>query len=175
MADKAQKIGLGGGCHWCTEAVSQSLLGVSKVQSGWIASTGLHSGESEGVLVHFDPDQITLETLIEIHLLTHASGSDHSMRDKYRSAIYTFSDVQALKARLILQTLARRHSQTIITQVLPFNAFRAVTDAYKNYYFSAPERPFCVNMIEPKLKKLVATHREHVDVTALTAPKRTPE
>ena len=33
------KIGFGGGCHWCTEAVFQSLKGVAKVQQGWIAST----------------------------------------------------------------------------------------------------------------------------------------
>ncbi len=163
MADMMEKVGLGGGCHWCTEAVFQSLRGVSEVHSGWITSEGENSAESEGVLVHFDPQQIPLETLIEIHLLTHASASDHSMRHKYRSAVYVFSDGQALRAATLLETLAERHGQTIITQALKFSGFRAVSDAYKNYYFTAPERPFCVNMIEPKLKKLIATHREHVD------------
>tara|TARA_B100000795_G_scaffold173674_1_gene130984 strand:- start:4871 stop:5212 length:342 start_codon:yes stop_codon:yes gene_type:complete len=32
------KIGLGGGCHWCTEAVFMSLKGVRSVRQGWIAS-----------------------------------------------------------------------------------------------------------------------------------------
>ena len=167
MADSAEKIGLGGGCHWCTEAVFQSLRGVAKVESGWITSEGAHSTESEGVTVHFDADQIGLDTLLEIHILTHASASDHSMRNKYRSAIYTFSDQQTEDARTILQTLATRHNAPLITQILPFATFRAVTDAYKNYYYTAPDRPFCVNIIEPKLKKLIKTHRDHIDETRL--------
>ncbi len=85
-----EKIGFGGGCHWCTEAVFQSLKGVEKVEQGWIASEGEASTLSEAVIVHFDTSQISLVLLIEIHLLTHESTSEHSMRKKYRSAIYYF-------------------------------------------------------------------------------------
>ena len=38
MIEKKSKIGFGGGCHWCTEAFFQALLGVEKVEQGWIAS-----------------------------------------------------------------------------------------------------------------------------------------
>ncbi len=31
------KIALGGGCHWCTEAVFQSLKGVKLVEQGYVA------------------------------------------------------------------------------------------------------------------------------------------
>lgn len=167
MTVELGKIGLGGGCHWCTEAVFQSLRGVHEVRSGWISSEGENSTESEGVLVHFDPEQINSGTLIEIHLLTHASTSNHSMRRKYRSAVYVFSERQAEHARSILQALTKRHGKPHITQVLRFTAFRSVSEAYKNYYYTAPDRPFCVNMIEPKLKKLVATHGEYFAKTHL--------
>ena len=88
MTTAPSKIGLGGGCHWCTEGVFESLLGVSKVNQGWIASSGENSDFSEAIEVYFDPVIISLSDLIEIHLYTHASRSNHSMRSKSRSASY---------------------------------------------------------------------------------------
>ena len=60
------KIALGGGCHWCTEAVFQSLIGVHKVEQGFVASTDENTSFSEAVIVHFSPEAISLQTLIEI-------------------------------------------------------------------------------------------------------------
>ena len=87
---KLTKIAFGGGCHWCTEAVFQSLLGVSKVEQGFVASTGQHNSFSEAVIVHFNVEDITLKTLTEIHLNTHKRTSNHSMRTKYRSGCIRF-------------------------------------------------------------------------------------
>ena len=89
------KIGFGGGCHWCTEGVFQSLIGVNHVDQGWISSEVPNDNYSEGVIVNFDPQVISLHVLVEIHLLTHSSTSNHSMRDKYRSAVYTYDQSQA--------------------------------------------------------------------------------
>ena len=83
-----QKIALGGGCHWCTEAVFQSLIGVERVEQGYVASTGNNNSFSEAVIVHFNTERISLKTLIEIHLHTHKSTSNHSLRERYRSAVY---------------------------------------------------------------------------------------
>jgi len=49
-----KKIGFGGGCHWCTEAVFQSLRGVLFVEQGYIASTEPNSSFSEAVIVSYD-------------------------------------------------------------------------------------------------------------------------
>ena len=77
MTVAPNKIGLGDGCHWCTEGVFESLLGVACVNQGWIASNGKNSDYSEAVEVYFDPTVISLSELIEIHLHTHASRSNH--------------------------------------------------------------------------------------------------
>ncbi|WP_340676512.1 peptide-methionine (S)-S-oxide reductase [Paraglaciecola sp.] len=83
------KIGLGGSCHWCTEGVFKSLIGITQVNQGWIASIDQNSAYSEAIEVYFDSAVISLADVIEIHIHTHASTKNHSMRQKYRSASYT--------------------------------------------------------------------------------------
>ncbi len=84
-----KKIAFGGGCHWCTEAVFQSLKGVERVEQGFVASEADNETFSEAVIVSFLPDEIALKDLVLIHLFTHESTVDHSFRNRYRSAIYT--------------------------------------------------------------------------------------
>lgn len=49
-----EKIGIGGSCHWCTEAIFQSLIGVEEVLQGWIHSDGEATTFSEAVVITFD-------------------------------------------------------------------------------------------------------------------------
>ncbi|PKA98905.1 peptide-methionine (S)-S-oxide reductase [Flavobacteriaceae bacterium MAR_2009_75] len=148
------KIAMGGGCHWCTEAVFQELNGVQKVEQGFVASNGKISSFSEAVIVHFDSDVISLSDLIEIHLHTHRSTSNHSMRDKYRSAIYTFNFEQHRKAEKVVKRLQSKFHLPLVTKVLPFARFKPSADQFKNYYSKNPEKPFCKRYIDPKLELL---------------------
>lgn len=149
-----KKIGLGGGCHWCTEAVFQSTAGVEKVEQGYIASEGDASEFSEAVIVHYPSKKAFLEQLIRIHLHTHNATSNHSFRRKYRSAIYCFSTEDAAEAKRILEKLQEEFSEAIVTQVLPFRSFKASREDIQNYYKKHPEAPFCKRYIEPKLEVL---------------------
>lgn len=158
-----KKIGLGGGCHWCTEAVFQSLKGVVKVEQGWIASEGEASTLSEAVIVNFNPSQISLEVLIEIHLHTHKSTSEHSMRMKYRSAIYYFDEEQQLKVAQFLNGFQDKFDNQLVTQVLPYLTFKPSGADIENYYFKNPKKPFCASFIDPKLKFLLSTFSIYTD------------
>jgi peptide-methionine (S)-S-oxide reductase len=145
------KIAFGGGCHWCTEAVFQSLIGVEKVDQGWVASIAKNNTFSEAVIVCFHSSKIDLETLIKIHLLTHKSTSNHSMRNKYRSAIYYYADSQKQECQKIIGNLQANCVKKIITQIIPFHQFKPSSIKFQNYYQSNPEKPFCKNYIDPKL------------------------
>jgi peptide-methionine (S)-S-oxide reductase len=149
-----QKIGFGGSCHWCTEAIFLSFTGVVKVDQGWIASTGEATAFLEAVIVEFDPSIISLQTLIEIHLHSHSCTANHAMRSKYRSAVYTFDETQAIEVTKILSRLQTDFNEAIITQVLPFESFRLNEINYLNYYYSNPQKPFCENVVSPKLQSL---------------------
>ena len=74
------KAGFGGGCHWCTEGVFQSLRGVTQVDQGFVQSDAPADTWAEGVIVTFDSTVIQLETLSEVHLRTHSATRARSRR-----------------------------------------------------------------------------------------------
>lgn len=154
MNRKIKKMAFGGGCHWCTEAVFQQITGVIQVEQGYVAATGKYADYSEAVIVHWDADKISLETLVEIHLYTHQSTSNHSMRGKYRSAIYYFADQDKIKALESIKKLKIDFDKEIITKVLPFASFKSSREEIQNYYLKGPDKPFCRNFINPKLELL---------------------
>lgn len=160
---KEVQIGLGGGCHWCTEAVFQRLKGVSKVEQGWIASMDEHEDYSEAILVHYDPTLIATTTLVEIHLLTHASTSSHSMRKKYRSAIYCVDSQETSKLENLLEEKKKSNKLDYVTQVLVLKSFRLNEEKFLNYYQKRPDAPFCQTYISPKLTLLRKQFSEHIN------------
>ena len=148
------KLGFGGGCHWCTEAVFQALHGVEKVEQGWIASDVPFDNFSEGVVVDFDSSIISSDVLIEVHLLTHSSANEHSMRDKYRSAIYYFDQKDSPVLQESLARLSIENQSRYITKILPFRKFRLNAENQLNYYSKNKTAPFCQVYISPKLAVL---------------------
>jgi peptide-methionine (S)-S-oxide reductase len=127
---------------------------VNEVKQGWIASEGADEAFSEGVIVRHDPLEIRLIDLIEVHLHTHRSQSNHSMRDRYRSAIYYMDEAQVPEIEKGLASLGRSFAGPLITRVLPFRAFKPSREEITNYYLKNQEKPFCETYIEPMLRLL---------------------
>lgn len=152
--ENLERMGFGGSCHWCTEAIFQSVHGVERVEQGWISPVG---GEefSEGVIVHFDPALVTMEILVAVHLHSHSSTSRHSMREKYRSAIYVCSELQGDGVMKAMMGLKHEFDAPLITEILGLGKFSLNSATFLNYYATDPDRPFCRSYIEPKLKLLL--------------------
>jgi peptide-methionine (S)-S-oxide reductase len=157
-----RKIGFGGGCHWCTEAVFMALIGVAKVEQGFIAPEGGIDNLSEAVIVHYNAEVIELKDLVAIHLDTHQSTQIHSMRHKYRSAVYYFMKEDEEFLQLIMTEFQKELSIPIITSILPFGQFKSSEEKFHNYYFSDIEKPFCKTHISPKIQLLKEKYRKHV-------------
>jgi len=133
-----------------------------KVEQGFIASKAPYDSFSEAVIVHYDPSVIPLEILTEIHLRTHASTAQHSMRGKYRSAVYVqdANEINAVKDSL--QKLSAEFSKPLVTLALELRIFKASDEQFQNYYKKGPERPFCETYIDPKLSLLRREFSEHL-------------
>ncbi len=156
------QIALGGGCHWCTEALFQPLRGVADVEQGFAASEAPFDAWSEAVRVTYEPAVIGLRDLVEIHLRTHASTSNHSMRRKYRSALYTVRPEDDDAAHAALADAAESLAGDVVTRVLPLAGFKASDQRFHDYYRTDPERPFCRAYIDPKLALLRERFGAHV-------------
>ncbi len=162
MRQTMAKVGFGGGCHWCTEAVFSHLKGVQKVLQGWISSSHPDAiTYSEAVIVKYDPAIIPLDVLIEIHLMTHSASSNHSMRSKYRSAIYTFSSRMQSECESILQQKATLFDKPPVTKVYPFKRFKLNKEEYLDYYQKNREGAFCQRYITPKLHLLLEKYADY--------------
>ncbi|TVZ14672.1 peptide-methionine (S)-S-oxide reductase [Maribacter sp. MAR_2009_72] len=165
--DDLDTIGFGGGCHWCTEAVFMALKGVVKVEQGFIAPLKNMGSFSEAVIVHYSPEIIDLKDLVAIHLDTHRSTKNHSMRNKYRSAIYYFEKNDKPVLLKIMSELQQDFNAPIITDILSFGTFNSSEEQFQNYYFSDIDKPFCKTHIAPKINLLKEKYVQHVSTKVI--------
>ncbi|MGX1929306.1 peptide-methionine (S)-S-oxide reductase [Flagellimonas sp. 2504JD4-2] len=165
------KVALGGGCHWCTEAVFLSLKGVVKVEQGFVSPKEDENAFSEAVVVSYDSALISMKDLITVHLHTHKSTSAHSFRNKYRSAVYVFSEEDFDRASNILKLLNSDFDQELITSVHYFNQFKPSEEQFHNYYYANPEKPFCETYISPKLQTILNKFGDLADEEKINASR----
>ncbi len=164
-----ETIYLGAGCFWCVEAVFQRLQGVVSVASGYMGGhiknpayrevcTGM-TGHAEVIEVVFDPNVISLSTLLQVFWTTHdpttlnRQGADRGTQ--YRSGIFYTTENQkdiAIESRdNIASTL---WEDPIVTEISKSGAFYKAEDTHQNYYESNTEQSYCTFVISPKINKL---------------------
>ncbi|PSW16904.1 peptide methionine sulfoxide reductase [Photobacterium sanctipauli] len=160
--DQVEQVGFSGGCYWCIEAVFQSLVGVNTVRQGWIKPINGRTF-TEGVLIDFQPETISLEVLIAVHLHTHNCTSRHALRYRYPSGIYVTSELQRLNAKQALVMNQADFDDELLTRVYDLGSFKLSDESMWNYYYANPNKPFCQTKIKPKLKALLDQFSDHVD------------
>ncbi|MCC6252423.1 MAG: peptide-methionine (S)-S-oxide reductase MsrA [Bacteroidia bacterium] len=164
-----EKITLGGGCFWCTEAVFQNLKGVVKVESGY---SGGHTknpsyrevcngttGHAEVIQITFDNKVISEDEILKLFFAIHdptslnRQGAD--VGTQYRSVIFYHNSVQQQKAKQIINDLNNSlvYKSKIVTELSPFTVFYKAEDYHQNYYNNNKEAPYCKMVIVPKLEK----------------------
>lgn len=164
----AERITLGAGCFWCTEAVFEQLPGVLSVTSGYMGGSVedptyeqiCHgdTGHAEVAQVVYDPKIVSLEALLETFWETHdpttlnRQGADAGTQ--YRSAIFHHSDAQRVVAEASRAAAAKAFPRPIVTEITPASTFYPAEDHHQDYYRLNKDRnPYCRAVIAPKLRK----------------------
>ena len=174
VKNQYEKATFGGGCFWCTEAIFDQLKGVLKVESGYSGGKNINptyrevcsgsTGHAEVVQVTYDPELISYDDLLRIHLSTHnpttlnQQGADWGTQ--YRSVIFANDQKQIETAGKIIQEMKPTFEKEIITEVKPLQAFYKAEEHHQNYYSSNPEKAYCTAVINPKLEKFRQLFKE---------------
>ena len=161
------KATFGGGCFWCTEAVFQRIKGVKDVVSGYSGGTVVdptyhqvctgQTGHAEVIEVDYDPNVVSFEEIIRVHLGTHnpttlnQQGADRGTQ--YRSVIFYRTDEEKAVAEKLIAEAESAYGQKVVTQVVPFEKFYAAEREHQNYYNRNSGKPYCFTVIDPKLAK----------------------
>jgi peptide-methionine (S)-S-oxide reductase len=169
MENTLQSAIFGGGCFWCTEAVFESLRGVTKVRPGYAggekpnptyeAVCSGNTGHAEVIKVDFDPSIISYEDLLTVFFAAHdpttLNRQGNDVGTQYRSIILTTSEEQKHQALDFIKKLnANPNEKPAVTEVIPLEEFFEA-EAYHHHYFeSHPDQAYCQFVINPKLEKV---------------------
>jgi peptide-methionine (S)-S-oxide reductase len=152
-----QQAIFGMGCFWGAEKKFWQLPGVYSTAVGYAAGytpnptyrevcSGM-TGHNEVVLVVFDPQKISYDTLLktfwENHDPTQGMRQGNDVGTQYRSGIYTFDDQQRDAAErskeVFQQQLTKRGYGTITTEILPAPEFYYAEDYHQQYLSKNPD------------------------------------
>ena len=173
-----QKATFANGCFWCTEAIFKRIKGVDSVQSGYSGgdmdnpsyedvSSG-STGHAECLQIEFDPEVVSYENLLDIFFGTHDPTTPNRQGDdvgtQYRSAIFYHDDEQKEAAEKKKEELDKSgtYDDPIITQIVPFTEFYPAEEHHKDYYDSNRSAPYCMFVIDPKVRKLLEHFKDTV-------------
>lgn len=162
---------LAGGCFWGVDAVFKHVKGVTSVVSGYsggsrstadyeTVSTGT-TGHAESVQITFDPAQISYAGLLRIYFSvatdpTQLNRQGPDTGTQYRGVIFYANQEQKNIAQAYVDQLdrAKVFRGTIVTQIVPLQAFYPAEGYHQNYLALHPMQPYIVYNDLPKLHAL---------------------
>ncbi len=160
---------LAGGCFWCTEAVFNDVIGVTKVESGYIggnvpnptykAVCGGGTGHAEAIRLTYDSDVITYDEILDLFFATHdptqLNRQGNDVGTQYRSAIFPLSPEQEAAVPRAIERARADWPAPIVTSIEPVSDWYPAEDYHQDYWAGEGQRnPYCLAIIPPKLKKL---------------------
>lgn len=173
-----------GGCFWCTEAVFNDVVGVTKVESGYTGGDvanptykqvcGGDTGHAEAIRVTFDPDAISYDELLDIFFATHdptqLNRQGNDVGTQYRSAIFPQDEDQERKARAGIDRANVDQGGRVVTTIEPNGPWYPAEDYHQQYWEGEGQRnPYCLAVIPPKLQKLRKSFQARVKSAGATA------
>jgi peptide methionine sulfoxide reductase msrA/msrB len=146
------EIWLAGGCFWGVEAYMARIYGVYDVTSGYANGSFDNptyrevingAGHAETVHVRYDPERVSLETLLDLFfevvdpVSVNQQGNDRGIQ--YRSGIYYENEEDLLVINEVIDELAGQYSKDIAVEVLPLDGYFLAEEYHQDYLEKNPD------------------------------------
>jgi peptide-methionine (S)-S-oxide reductase len=184
-----QTIVLAGGCFWGPQAVYEHIKGVTQALAGYTGGQKAKAGnaeaveEAESVQVAFDPRQISLGKILQIHFSvahnpTELNYQGPDVGAQYRSEIFYANDEQKRVAEAYIAQLntAQVFANAIVTKVEALPGFNPAAGSDQDFAVLHPDQSYIVSNDQPKianLKSLFPDYYRETPVTVLASNKPT--
>ena len=171
-----KKIVLGGGCFWCIEAVYTRTKGIISAISAYTGGDTLNptyndictgtTNHAEVVIVSYNDEIISLETILEIFWVIHdptslnQQGGDRGTQ--YRSVIYYDNEEEKNKINTSIEEIQEHFSAKIVTEVSALTTIYEAESYHQNYLSNNPSQGYCQAVVAPKVQKFKMNFKEMI-------------
>ena len=173
-----EKVTIGGGCFWCTEAIFSRIDGIQDVYPGYCGGKIKNpsyrevckgtTGHAECIQFLYNPKKIFFETILDIFFETHdpttlnRQGAD--IGTQYRSVIFYHTEEQKIIAEKKIKYLnkIKKFKNELVTQIESYEKFYKAEIEHHDYFKNNPSQPYCSFIITPKVKKFISKFSEKI-------------
>jgi methionine-S-sulfoxide reductase len=153
------------GCFWGVQYYFDEVPGVFKSTAGysggkgtnptWESTHGSDRDHAECVLLEFDTQTVSYETLVRhffrLHNPTQKDGQGPNIGTNYRSAVFYFDEGQKTVAEKVRSEIQAIFNEPVVTEITPAGPFYEA-EAFHQKYTEKTGRGMCHVAYEP-LKK----------------------
>lgn len=143
-----EKLTVAGGCFWCVESDFEAVDGVSEVVSGYTGGTVENptykqvtrggTGHYEAVQIHFDPEIVSREVLLNLFFRsvdpTDDGGQFCDRGHSYKTAIFVNDDAERALAETAKMQAQAYLKDPVVTPILSAAKFYEAEAYHQDYY-----------------------------------------
>ena len=159
---------LGGGCFWCVEGAYKRIKGIHSVLPGYAGGDRPNptyeavcsgtTGHAEIVIIDYDPEIISFETILEVFFTVHdptqLNRQGNDVGTQYRSCIMPTSKEQEETALTAIESFAPMFDKPIVTTIEEAKHLTVAEAYHHDYYARNPTQGYCAMVVGPKLAKV---------------------
>ena len=147
-----KEIYLAGGCFWGLEKYLSMVKGITNTEVGYANGKTQHptyedvcyrkTDHAETVKISYDPDQISLEQILELYydavdpLSMNKQGND--IGTQYRTGIYYVDNEDIAVIRRSLERLQRKYKKPVVIEVSPLENYYTAEKYHQKYLDKNP-------------------------------------